>query len=279
MLLVGKCRKAESVSIFEGYNMNKNTNVINNLVTKSRKILGDNLVGIYLHGSGAMGCFNPVTSDIDLLVIVEDTVSDTTKLQYMDMVVEQNKTAPAKGIELSVVKRDVCRNFIYPTPFELHFSNAHLSWYIAAPTDYVKKMKGVDLDLAAHFMITYHRGIALYGEEIKDVFSVVDEKSYFDSIWSDVCGAVEDIKDDPVYIILNLCRVLAFVQDKAILSKQEGGEWALQNTPENYGNLITSVLTAYRTDGQTCIDETSAVEFARYMLNRITTYITPEYKQ
>jgi len=31
-----------------------------------------NLVGIYLHGSLAMGCFNPGKSDVDLLVVVKE---------------------------------------------------------------------------------------------------------------------------------------------------------------------------------------------------------------
>jgi len=37
----------------------------------SKKILGNNLVGIYLHGSAAMGCFNPKKSDLDLILIVK----------------------------------------------------------------------------------------------------------------------------------------------------------------------------------------------------------------
>lgn len=249
--------------------MNIFANLINSFIMQTRNILGDNLVGIYLHGSGSMGCFNPETSDIDLLIVVENTVSDAVKLQYMDMVVEQNKTAPAKGIELSIVRRDVCRRFVYPTPFELHFSNAHLEWYLAAPMDYVQKMKGVDQDLAAHFTITYHRGITLYGEEIRNVFSPVEETFYFDSIWNDISGAADDIKDEPIYVILNLCRVLAFQQDKSILSKQEGGEWALQNIPEKYSDLVTSALRAYKGDGRMGIEEALAVDFAMYMLNRM----------
>ena len=250
--------------------MNIFTNLLDGLVSQTRNILGSNLVGVYLHGSGAMGSFNPITSDIDLLIVVKDAVSDAVKLQYMDMIVRQNKDAPAKGIELSIVKCDVCRNFVYPTPFELHFSNTHLEWYLAAPMDYIQKMKGVDRDLAAHFTITYHRGITLYGEEIKNVFSGVDEKFYFDSIWNDISGAAEAITDDPVYIILNLCRVLAFVKDKAILSKKEGAEWAIQNVPDKYSTLITSALTAYQGDGRIYIEEVLAVEFAKYMLNTIS---------
>ena len=30
---------------------------------------------------------------------------------------------------MSVVKQSACKPFVYPTPFELHFSVAHLDWY------------------------------------------------------------------------------------------------------------------------------------------------------
>ena len=97
-------------------------NLLENFVEKSRGILGENLVGIYLHGSAVMGCFSENKSDVDLLVVVNTEISDAVKRQYMDMVVELNAVAPSKGIELSIVRKEICNPFIYPTPFELHFS-------------------------------------------------------------------------------------------------------------------------------------------------------------
>lgn len=38
--------------------MNILDNLTVNFVKQSQEILGDNLVGIYLHGSAVMGCFN-----------------------------------------------------------------------------------------------------------------------------------------------------------------------------------------------------------------------------
>ena len=205
--------------------------ITESFVRRSREILGENLVGIYLHGSAAMGCFNDKKSDIDLLVVVKGEVSDEDKLRYMDMVVELNALAPEKGIEFSMVRREVCRPFVYPTPFELHFSNAHLAWYERNPREYVLKMNGTDKDLAAHSMIVYHRGICLWGDEIRNVFEEVDEKAYMDSIWNDIEHAEEEILETPVSTTLNLCRVLAYKKEKLILSKQEGGEWGLRNVP------------------------------------------------
>ncbi|MDE6852101.1 MAG: hypothetical protein K2J67_06375, partial [Lachnospiraceae bacterium] len=97
-----------------------------------------------------------------------------------DMALELNTYAPKKGLEFSIVKKEVCNPFIYPTPFELHFSNAHLEWYENNPADYIDKMIGTDRDLAAHFTIIYHRGKCLFGKAINEVFDKVSGEFYFD---------------------------------------------------------------------------------------------------
>lgn len=239
-------------------------------VSYSKEIFGNNLSGIYLHGSAVMGCFNPEKSDLDLLMVVEKKIPDEAKRQFMDMVVELNKQAPAKGLELSVVKEEVCNPFVYPTPFELHFSNAHLNWYQSNPQDYVEKMKGTDKDLAAHFTITYHRGKVLYGKEISKVFAPVPTGDYLDSIWYDIENAGEDIVENPMYLTLNLCRVLAYKKEGLIVSKKEGGEWGLKNIdrPE-FRALITTALREYRDNEDMMFDETIAKNFAEFMLEEI----------
>lgn len=243
--------------------------ILEKIVNHSKYILGNNLVGIYLHGSTVMGCFNEEKSDIDLLIVINNNLSDEVKLRYMDMVVELNNDAPSKGIELSVVKKVVCKPFIYPTPFELHFSVAHLDWYKTDPHDYILKMNGTDKDLAAHFMITYHRGQCLYGEEIKNIFEEVSSEAYFDSIWYDINHAEEDIIQNPVYIILNLCRVLAYKQEKLILSKQEGGNWGLNNLPVKYRALVQQALDEYTSVKEMNFDKKNTLEYAKYMIEKI----------
>ena len=249
--------------------MNILENVLEGFVKQSQNILGDNLVGIYLHGSAVMGCFHEKKSDIDLLIVVDTALSDETKRRYMDMVVELNTYAPEKGIELSIVRKNVCKPFIYPTPFELHFSITHLQWYKANPSDYVDKMNGIDKDLAAHFTIIYHRGKRLWGKEIKDVFEQVSREFYFDSIWNDIENAEEEIMANPTYIILNLCRVLAYKKDELILSKQEGGKWGIDNVPEKYHGLILHALDEYLSDSSMEWDEDCARDYAAYMIEQI----------
>lgn len=242
-------------------------------VDGSRAILGDDLTGVYLHGSAVMGCFNEAVSDIDLLVVVNGDIPAGVKRRFMDMAVPLNARAGKKGIEFSILGRDVCRPFVYPTPFLLHFSPAHLDWYNADPADYVRRMRGVDADLAAHVTVLRDRGRCLWGAPIDEVFAPVDRAHYLDSILRDIEGAESDIEDDFVYVTLNLCRVLAYLTDGGVLSKREGGCWAIGRVPEVYRGLIDRALSDYASPYPTPFADGRAREFAAFMLDAIRSAI------
>lgn len=55
------------------------------------------------------------------MTVVDRPISDEEKRKYMDMAAALNADAPEKGIEFSIVKRDVCRPFVYPTPLSCIF--------------------------------------------------------------------------------------------------------------------------------------------------------------
>ena len=244
--------------------------LINGFVEQSKKILQDNLVGVYLHGSLVMGCFNPQKSDIDLIIVVDKPISVSIKKAYLDMVVHFNALGPTKGIEMSIVLREVCKPFVYPTPFELHFSAGYLDWYKDDPDDYIREMNGTDKDLAAHFTIINKRGRCLYGAPIKDVFAEVPSGDYMDSIWFDVEGAAEEITEYPMYLTLNLARVLAYKKEGLVLSKKEGGDWALEHLPAEYRPLIADAMREYSESAEIAYDENLAKRYAEYVIKELT---------
>lgn len=244
-------------------------NVLDDFIAAAREILEEQLTGIYLHGSLAMGCFNPDKSDIDLIIVIGESITDEQKMKFMQRVAAINRQAPTKGLEMSIVLRKYCSPFVYPTPFELHFSPAHLQWFCDRPQDYVRKMKGEDKDLAAHFAIIRRYGIFLYGEKIENVFGEVPREHYADSIWEDVREAKEEILQQPIYVILNLCRVLAFLEDGLYLSKKEGAEWAIKHLPDEDSAMVRSALECYRSNRNMVIGEERGRDFAEKMLARI----------
>ena len=242
--------------------------IVESFVRESERIIGDNLVGIYLHGSAVMGCYNPDKSDLDFLVVVKENVKDETKRDFMDMVVALNAQTPGKGIEMSIVKKEVCDPFIYPTPFELHFSQMHTKWYSENPDDYIRKMNGTDKDLAAHFKVIKARGKCLFGLSIDEVFGEVPEQNYMDSLWNDIEEAAEEITDNTMYLTLNLARVLAWIKEKKVLSKKEGGEWGLKNLPDKYHSLLQEALKEYK-GMEPEYDTDLAIDYAKKMVKII----------
>lgn len=234
-----------------------------------QKILNDRLVGIYVHGSIAFECFNWSKSDIDFLVVVSHAPSLQEKEVLIRVLLELDAQCPPKGLEMSIVLECVCNSFQYPTPFELHFSNAHKEKCTADLEKYCLTMNGVDRDLAAHFTVIRKVGITLYGKNISDVFSDIPKDDYIDSIKSDIDDAINEIDKNPVYIILNLCRVLAYIRDDVVISKEQGGKWGVENLPKVYHTIITSAENSYSENGVLTIDKETNHSFAKYMLQQI----------
>lgn len=233
-----------------------------------KEILMDKLVGIYVHGSIAFKCFNWNKSDIDFLVVVNESLEQKEKESLISVLLDLNEYCPEKGLEMSVVLDKICKPFVYPTPYELHFSNTYRNEYKTNLVGLCEKLNGTDKDLAAHITVINKVGITLCGKDKSEVFAQVPKEFYVDSILYDVENADEEIEENPVYFILNLCRVLAYLESDQVLSKQQGGQWGIDNLPEIYRGLIKNALEEYSENAE-FIDCKSVKDFSKYMLNRI----------
>jgi predicted nucleotidyltransferase len=208
-----------------------------------QQLLGENLIGVYLHGSLAFNCFNPETSDIDFLVVVQDRLDAATKRRIANELIALSRDAPRKGLEMSIVTQASLRDFRYPTPFEFHFSNDWINRYKADEVDLEAERD--DPDLAAHVTVVRERGMRLAGAPIEEVISPIPRHAYLQSIANDAEYASRNLASDPVYGVLNLCRVLAFIHDGRITSKAEGGRWAVRRLPASFVPLARAALDAY----------------------------------
>lgn len=231
-------------------------------------ILGEKLVGIYVHGSLAFGCYNEKTSDIDFIAAVNQPLFLEEKSAIIKALLELEQYAPEKGFEMSVVLTEHCRNFVYPTPFELHYSVTYREDALSDTEGFAERMHGKDYDLAAHFTVLREVGFAVRGAEIAEVFGDVPREHYLDSITRDISGAAEDIEYNPVYYTLNLCRVLAYKRGAGVLSKLQGAEWASGNIPPVFAAIADEALDCYRT-GEQFPEDMPITAFAEYMLNEI----------
>lgn len=233
-----------------------------------QRILGSNLTGIYVHGSIAFGCFRWETSDIDFLAVVNEKISQSQKEALIRVLLELDAFAPPKGFEMSVVLRSACMPFQDPTPYELHYSNAYRADYQQELAQTCRRLHGYDPDLAAHMTVVCNAGIVLCGLPVKDVFAPVPPKCYLKSLWYDIENAAQEIVNDPVYYVLNLCRVLAFAEEGLVLSKHQGGKWGMKHFPQESG-LIAWALEVYGGQSAGAMQAKELVCFAEKALCRI----------
>lgn len=246
--------------------------ILRQIQSVCQSALRENLIGVYVHGSLAMGCFRWASGDVDFLVVVKETPLPETKRLLMAQLLELDEKCPPAGMEMSVVLAQYCRRFVHPAPYELHFSHAHVQRARADLFAYCREMHGVDPDLAAHFTVTRARGICLCGEPIESLFAPVPKEVYLDSICRDVEQAEQEIAGKPVYMTLNLCRVLACLRDGSVLSKREGGKWGEAHVPQVWQEIVRRALAAYSGGGEMLVPEEQLRAFARFMLGEIARY-------
>jgi streptomycin 3"-adenylyltransferase len=244
---------------------------VNTLVEGCQQIIGDNLIGVYLHGSLATGCHNPDRSDIDLLIVTERGMDVETKRSLAELFLHHERQP--RQLEVSSLTWAQLHPWQYPTPFDFHngdwiendlTSGAWRQWNESVRTD---------PDIAAHITITNHRGITLVGKPITNVFPAVPAEHYRESILLDFDWGLERIHQRPTYFTLNACRIAAYLHERLVLSKDEGGEWGLSHAPIHVKEVIQRALEIYRGQAsETELDKQKLINFIEW----VTPLIKPQ---
>lgn len=194
---------------------------------------GDDLVGVYLHGSAAFGDW--VTgSDVDLLAVVNHARHDWAavglRLAGLD----------GPSLELSVVEDSLAARPSPPWPFLLHVAG-HRVVLGAGHTG--------DPDLLLHLEVVRARGKVVTGPPIESVFGAVPAHDVRAALSAELQWGLANA--DATYVVLNACRTHAFLATGRFLSKLEGARWGELNL-SGYGDLIRAASAAQR--GGTAVD-------------------------
>lgn len=219
---------------------------VERLLALLHESLGPALRGVYLHGSLAMGCYNPLRSDIDVLAVADLPL---TAAQRAALVVALPAiSSPEQPIEISVLHAGALAPWRHPAPYELHYSEAWRARYAANDA---AGEPGVDPDLAGHITVTRERGVVLFGPPPGALLPEVPPADFLDSILTDVLSdefglAGLTASDNPTYTILNVCRTIGYMKTGRIMSKDEGAMWALIELPWRYGSMTARALEKYR---------------------------------
>jgi streptomycin 3"-adenylyltransferase len=183
------------------------------------RVLGPTLVGVYLHGSAALGGWSATHSDVDLLGVVARSLERRVKRVISARLNHPSLVCPARsGLELSLVTAAVAADPPRRPPFELHVSTG------SSPQTHLGGPAAADPDLLLHFAVCRRAGVAVAGPDPVAVFAEPPrawllERAAAELRWASRNGSF-------AYRVLTACRAWRYLEDDVLGSKVEGGGWA-----------------------------------------------------
>lgn len=236
--------------------------------------LGDDLIGVYLHGSIVLNAFNPESGDIDILVVVKDSLPVSKKLKIAKDIIEiDGKPCP---LEMSAVKLEDARNWETLGNCVFHYSDFWTEKYLERFRNpdaevYVADQEFPDADVTSYIKLIRQSGIVLYGEAIKEVFADVTDEDFWSAIRADIDDY--DFHDyAPRYLasnVLILGRILSFKETKRILSKYEGGLWMIGNVPADLKYLPELAMKIWFENEECTLPEKDLMRLRDYLVGEI----------
>lgn len=144
---------------------------VKTLRTELQRLLGQNLLGIYLHGSLALGGFQPSRSDTDVIVVTAQRMDLESKRRCIELLLRISMK-PCPLVIRFLVEQDLFP-FQQPLPCDLHYSEIWLESYQqdlrTGTWKHWNKRAQRDPDLTLHLTVLHHSGICLYGKPIAEV--------------------------------------------------------------------------------------------------------------
>jgi streptomycin 3"-adenylyltransferase len=213
-----------------------------NVATAMTALLGSRLVGVYLHGSAVLGGFDVRRSEVDVLVVCREPITSAEQSAAADSLSEEHLPCPARGLELSIVTLGVTQCPSAEPAYELHITTA---------SDDTKVVDGHqhcgDTDLVLHFAVCRAAGRLIgLGLPVADVLGPLSDDLVLAQLSIELRWSATHRPNE--YAVLNACRAWRFAVHGTIVSKVDGGRWALDRVPDSDHALIEHAL-----DHQRCL--------------------------
>ena len=208
-------------------------------------VVGPGLRSVVLHGSLAAGGFRPGRSDIDLLAVVDGSLSDP-QAAAIEQGVRTGDAGPADRVDLHVVTSESAGHPTRTPALELQ---------VGRYGDEVEVARRVtDADLLAELSMARSTGRSLRGAEPADVIApvppewVVDRNRYWLTTWRDRT----DDEKNAAFMVLTACRMWRFALERVHCSKPDAAAWALARDPSL--DVVRQALQQYDVDPAAPVD-------------------------
>jgi predicted nucleotidyltransferase len=189
--------------------------------------IGEAVTAVILHGSLTLGDYLPGRSDLDLLVVVQDPLTDPQVAALTEALASRQAEAPGP-VDLRLITRQVAAAPTPAPPLE-----AYLRLTPSSGIRVEERRHPAQRDLAVELSIGRADGRSLLGAAPAELIGQVPDR------WVVAAGdaqlaAWQAIGDDPPYAeltVLTACRVWRFADQGRHASKTAAARWALGRDP------------------------------------------------
>jgi len=244
--------------------------VLERLLTDVQAVLGERLVGLYIHGSLACGDFNPQTSDIDFLIVTDGHISAETfsTLQEMHACLFASGLAWSQKLEGAYIPKDDLRRH---DP-----AHAPVPW-LGADGHFAQESLGSDWIIQR--WILREKGIVVAGPPPASLIDPVSAEDLRDAVrgslrewWSPPFPSPERFQSGEyrAYAVLTMCRSRYILEHGRIASKPEAARWTMQTLGEPWAKLVGKALDWRNGMEFDKLEET--IEFINFTLREIDVF-------
>ncbi|WP_164842687.1 aminoglycoside adenylyltransferase domain-containing protein [Actinoplanes solisilvae] len=219
-------------------------------------IVGPTCRAVILHGSLASGGFRPGHSDVDLLVVVNEPLTDARADSLTDHLSSAD-LGDAAGLDVDVVTAAVARHPTPAPPLELHVS--------LNPTE-IERGVPTAPDLPAELSIAKQDGITLYGDPA--VLAPVPAEWVIarGRHWLNTWQSLTDDEPHAAFMVLTACRIWHFAATGVHAPKARAARWALTRSPSL--TAIDQALQQYEGRRATVVEEPAIAAVLEEALRR-----------
>lgn len=230
--------------------MTKNLNTINisfhrevnevlfKIVNGIKDILDENLIGLYLFGSLTYGDFDPDSSDIDLLALVNKPLNqhELELIKQLHAEIGEYYQKWKDRLECSYMPIDMLKNILPPKEPRRYYNNG--IFYDKAP---------YGNEWIINNYLLYKYGIPLIGPNFKELTNPIDiievQKACIGDLFQEWEPKTRDLEwldnsHSRSYLVMNLCRILYTVISGKTGTKKVSAEWVKKKFGLPWSNLI-----------------------------------------
>lgn len=205
---------------------------LESVVATVRDVLGDDLVGIYLHGSGGLGGLRP-TSDLDVIAVSKRRLTAVEKHQLATQLAGITKRP--RGLDFDLVVQSEIRPWRSPPPFDFHYSD----WWPGM------RDRGTNTDLAVLITMLLDADKPLYGPPPATVFDPVPESDLRRQTRAAADEVVREVDGDTRNVLLTLARIWTTLETGEVMPKDRAATWVLERLPDEHKPVLERARAAY----------------------------------